>query len=227
MATLASAAFTMWKQKSLAIKCDPSQLWTWDLSHLDLMLCSLSHWGMCYLGRKPFCGKPQEAHRPRHKLSWRGGGGGGTPVLAGGRGWCRWLPCPTWGYPLAGPVTGLGYLKKGYGTRHWGFPQKGHGIREWTTPAPPLPGKDLGSEFGEGTGNLPEVPSPSWWANWEHYLLRPLHVGGKKWDIMVYSHQYFLNLKILRLQFINWVVLYPVWDLYQFSCDCDCNSPSQ
>ena len=42
--------FTTWKQKYSAIKCFPNEHWTWDLSHLDLLLSSLSYWGMCYLG---------------------------------------------------------------------------------------------------------------------------------------------------------------------------------
>ena len=42
--------FTTWKQKNPGTKCYPSEHWTWHISHLDLMLSSLSYWGMCYLG---------------------------------------------------------------------------------------------------------------------------------------------------------------------------------
>ena len=39
--------FTMWKP---VIKCYLCEHWTRDFSHLDLMLTTLSYWGMCYLG---------------------------------------------------------------------------------------------------------------------------------------------------------------------------------
>ena len=42
--------FTMWKQRNPAMKCHPSEHWTWDPSHSVLMLASLSYQDMCYLG---------------------------------------------------------------------------------------------------------------------------------------------------------------------------------
>ena len=42
--------FTTWKQKMSSNKMLLSEYWSWDLSHLDLMLSSLSYWGMYNLG---------------------------------------------------------------------------------------------------------------------------------------------------------------------------------
>ena len=43
--------FTTWKLKKISSnKILPSEHWTWDRSHLNLILSSLSYWGMCYLG---------------------------------------------------------------------------------------------------------------------------------------------------------------------------------
>ena len=45
-----TSRLTKWKQKNPTIKCYPSEYWTWDLSYLRLMLCSLRHCSRCYLG---------------------------------------------------------------------------------------------------------------------------------------------------------------------------------
>ena len=50
MTILASEALLGENKKNPAAKCYPSGHWTQDLSHLDLMLSSLSYWGKSYLG---------------------------------------------------------------------------------------------------------------------------------------------------------------------------------
>ena len=49
MAMLASYALLCENKKYPATKCYNSEHWTQDLSHLDLMLSSLTHQGMCYI----------------------------------------------------------------------------------------------------------------------------------------------------------------------------------
>ena len=48
--TILASEALLHENKKTSSKMLPSEYWTWDLSHLDLMLSSLSYWGKCYLG---------------------------------------------------------------------------------------------------------------------------------------------------------------------------------